>query len=123
MFINISNHPLCNWSSHQLAAVKEYGNVIDLPFPTVNPSGNEEYIRVLCDDYLKKINEICRDAARRVSTATVHIMGEMTLTYALVNALQKQGAICIASTTERISVEKDGMKTSEFRFVQFRKYR
>ena len=52
----------------------------------------------------------------------VHIMGEMTFTFAMVNALHKKGITCIASTTERISSEENGVKTSEFKFVQFRKY-
>ena len=122
MLINLSNHPSANWPPEQFAAAQVIGEVVDLPFPSVDPAGDAEYLQVVCNEYLQKINDICRDAAHRVSTVTVHIMGEMTLTYSLVNALQEQGLTCVASTTERISVEKDGMKTSEFRFVQFRKY-
>ena len=122
MLINLSNHPSANWPPEQLAAAQVFCEVVDLPFPSVDPAGDTEYMQAVRNEYLKKINDICRDAALRVSTATVHIMGEMTLTYALVNALQKQGATCIASTTERITTEQDGKKTSEFRFVQFRKY-
>ena len=122
MLINLSNHPSVNWPPEQLATAQVFGEIVDLPFPSVDPAGDTEYIQAVCNEYLQKINDICRDAACRVSIVTVHIMGEMTLTYALVNALQKRGTTCVASTTERISVEKDGMKTSEFRFVQFRKY-
>ena len=122
MLINLSNHPSANWPARQVdAAVRAYGSIMDLPFPDVDPSGDEEYIRIICDEYLRKIDDICRDAECSV-TMTIHIMGEMTLVYAMVNALHKRGITCVASTTERIASEKNGVKTSEFRFVQFRKY-
>ena len=122
MLINLSNHPSTNWTSQQLAAAQVYGKVIDLPFPKIDPVGDEEYIQVLCEEYLRKMDDICRDVARNVSTVTVHIMGEMTFIFAMVNALQKRGILCVASTTERVASEENDVKTSEFRFVQFRKY-
>jgi len=122
MLINLSNHPSANWPAQQLAAAQAYGKIIDLPFPDVDPAGDEEYIRRLCEEYLLKIDDICSDAACRVATITVHIMGEMTFTFAMINALQKRGITCVASTTERVSSEANGMKTSAFRFVQFRQY-
>ena len=122
MLINLSNHPSANWSSQQMTAAQVYGKTIDLPFPEVDPSGNEESIQSLRDEYLQKIDDICRDLACNVSTITVHIMGEMTFTFAMVSALQKRDITCIASTTERVVSEENGLKTSEFRFVRFRKY-
>ena len=122
MLINLSNHPSPNWPEIQLQAAIQYGKIIDLPFPEVNPAGDEEYIQTLCEEYLQKIDVICRDKACPVSTLTVHIMGEMTFSFAMVNALQKRGITCVASTTERIASEENGVKKSEFRFVQFRKY-
>jgi hypothetical protein len=122
MLINLSNHPVANWSAQQITAAGVYGTLIDLPFPDVDPSGDEEYLRILRDEYLRKIDEICGDGARPVSTITVHIMGEMTFTFAMVKALQKRGITCVASTTGRVSSEENGVKTSEFRFVHFRKY-
>ena len=122
MLINLSNHPSTNWSSQQLAAARIYGEIIDLPFPKVDPTGDEKYIRTVCEEYLQKIDTVCRDVARHVSTVTVHIMGEMTFTFAMVNALHSRGITCVASTTERVTKEENGMKTSEFRFVNFRKY-
>ena len=122
MLINLSNHPSSNWSSQQLSVAEIYGDLADLPFPAVDPSGDEKYIQSLCEEYLQKINNICRDLACNKSTITVHIMGEMTFTFAILKALQKQNIECISSTTERISSEEDGLKTSEFKFVKFRKY-
>jgi len=122
MLINLSNHPAAKWSSQQLTAALIYGKIIELPFPDVDPSGDEEYIRTLCEEYLQKIDDISRDLACHVSEIVVHIMGEMTFTFTMVNSLQKQGIMCIASATERVSSEENGVKISEFRFVQFRKY-
>ena len=122
MLINLSNHPSPDWSKQQLAAAQAYGKVIDLPFPDVDSSGDEEYIQTLCEEYLQKMDDICRDGVCPASTVTVHIMGEMTFTFAMVNALQKRGILCVASTTERVASEENGVKTSEFRFVQFREY-
>ena len=120
MLINLSNHPSPNWPSQQLAAAQVYGKIIDLPFPDINPSGDEEYIQSLASEYIDMINNY------QLSTVncqlSVHIMGEMTFTFAMVNALQNRNITCVASTTERISSEESGVKTSEFRFVQFREY-
>ena len=53
----------------------------------------------------------------------VHVMGEMTFTYNMVNALKNVGITCLASTTERlVTMTSDGKKVSDFKFVQFREY-
>jgi hypothetical protein len=119
MLINLSNHPSTDWPSEQkTAAVEQFGEIRDLSFPDVNPDGDEEYIQALAAEYVKKITN-CELLNTNVS---VHVMGEMTFTFAMVKALQQEGITCIASTTERVSVEENGVKTSEFRFVRFRKY-
>ena len=122
MLVNLSNHPSTKWSVQQFEAAQVYGKVTDLPFPEVNPSGDEEYIRLLCDEYVKIIDGFGRDDARNISAITVHIMGEMTFTFAMVSALQQKDISCIASTTQRISSEANGVRTSEFQFVKFREY-
>jgi CRISPR-associated DxTHG motif protein len=118
LFINLSNHPSALWQAAQLEAASVYGEIIDLPFPAVNPEGDEEYIQSLGNEYVEKIEQMSQG-----KNVTVHLMGELTLTYCLVNALITKGIKCIASTTERVSEEKDGVKISEFRFKQFRKYK
>jgi len=128
MLINLSNHPSPNWSLQQLTAAQVYGKIIDLPFPDVDPSGDEEYIQSLVSDYMDLISNNSQLAnAERCSSIFnshlyIHIMGEMTFTFAMVNALQKQGITCVASTTGRVSSEENGVKISEFQFKQFRKY-
>jgi hypothetical protein len=113
MFINLSNHPSASWSPTQLTAAND--QVVDLPFPAVDPSGDEAYIKQLVNDYYNKIINI-------QDVSAVHIMGEMNFTYALVNKLKANGIKCLASTTKRETVEENGVKISKFNFVRFREY-
>ena len=119
MFINLSNHPSANWSAEQRnTAELLYGEIFDLPFPVVDPAGDEEYIASLAEDYCRQVLEMSQDR-----DVTVHLMGEMTLTLALVQRLQTEDITCVASTTERVTNETpDGHKESFFKFIQFRKY-
>lgn len=115
MLLNLSNHPSASWPVTQLAAAGGESQVLDMPFPTVDPSGDEAYIESLADEYLDKI----------ISTkdvTAVHIMGEMNFTYAMVNRLKANGIRCLASTTKRETVEENGVKISKFNFVKFREY-
>ena len=113
MFLNLSNHPSANWSEKQLAAAG--GNVVDMPFPQVDPDGDEAYIENLANEYLDKILKIGNIEA-------VHVMGEMNLTFSLVTKLKAKGIKCVASTTKRETVEENGVKVSKFKFVKFRNY-
>lgn len=115
MLLNLSNHPSSNWTETQLAAAGGESQVIDLPFPTVSPDGDEAYIEQLANDYYDKINAMSNIEA-------VHIMGEMNFTYALVSKLKAHNIRCLASTTKRETVEENGVKISKFNFVRFREY-
>ena len=118
MFINLSNHSSDKWSEAQIEAAKQYGDIVNLPFPQVDPKGDEAYIAGLTDAYCQKVHELADDAP-----LVVHLMGEMTLTFALVTRLKAKGIVCLASTTERIVTEEaPGVKTNVFRFARFRKY-
>ena len=118
MFLNLSNHPSANWSAEQTdAATRLYGEIIDLPFPVVDPAGDEKYIADLADEYCQKVLALAEG-----KNITVHLMGEMTLTFAILQRLHAHGVPCVASTTRRETVEKDGVKTSIFKFVKFRHY-
>jgi hypothetical protein len=94
---------------------------VDLPFPQVDPAGDEVYIEEIVQDYLQQIDDIVKQSHNE-NNISVHIMGEMTFIYAMVKALQKIGISCVASTTERDAQEENGIKLSEFRFVKFREY-
>lgn len=115
MLLNLSNHPTTSWSESQLAAAGGRDNVIDLPFPTVSPDGDEAYIDSIVNDYYDKIINI-------QGVTTVHLMGEMNFTFALVTKLKAEGIKCVASTTKRETVEENGVKISKFNFVRFREY-
>lgn len=118
LFINFSNHPSEKWPSEQLEAAKKYGEVIDLPFPTVNETATEEMIAELADTCLKKIYEVSDG-----HLCVVHIMGEMTLTFLMVTQLKAAGYTCVASTTARnVEILPDGTKQVRFQFCKFRKY-
>lgn len=117
MFINLTNHPSSGWSEEQLEAARQYGEIVDLSFPIIEPTFTK-------DDILLLVKE-CTDAIMimKDGNTVVHVMGEMTFTYNLVNALKETGIVCLASTTERIvKMTPDGKKISEFKFVQFREY-
>lgn len=120
MLINLSNHPFAYWSEAQKEVTNTlFGHCIDLPFPAVDPEGDAAYVGVLADEYLEKILNI----SGQDNNATVHLMGEMTFTCALVNRLRENGIRCVASTTKRDTNDLgNGQKESTFSFVQFRDY-
>ena len=122
MLINLTNHPLDKWSPEQRsAAVERYQEIVDLPFPIVDPLGDEKYIQTLVDEYFQKIRRF--QNINQDSPITVHIMGEMNFTVAMVKRLQMQGVPCVASTTQRIvEILPDGQKKAFFQFQQFRRY-
>lgn len=115
MLLNLSNHPSASWSEAQLqAATALYGSVEDLPFPAIPPDADTAEVQLLARHYFEQATARC--------PAAVHLMGEMTFTFALVQLLREAGIPCIASTTERIAEERGGQKIVTFRFVQFRSY-
>jgi len=117
MLINLSNHPSEKWGEKQKSAASVYGVIHDLSFPQVSASMDETEIDGVVEDYVQQIQEFCKS-----NHVTVHVMGEMTFTYRLVNRLKALGIRCIASTTERIVTEEDVKKTSVFQFGRFREY-
>ena len=117
MFINLTNHPSEKWSDEQMKAAHDYGEVLDMSFPIIEPNFTREDVLHLVKVFVEKIEGIKDD------NTVVHVMGEMTFTHNLVNALKGMGIPCLASTTERdVTTTRDGKKISEFKFVQFRNY-
>ena len=118
MLINLSNHPSTSWSAEQTeTANRLFGKIVDLPFPDLDPAGDEAYIEALSDEYFLKVIEMSEG-----KDVTVHLMGEMNFTFSLVNKLKSIGITCVASTTERETIEENGVKKSIFKFVNFRRY-
>jgi len=122
MLVNLSNHLSKNWPENQLVEAKKlFGRIEDIPFPNIDPSGDEDYIDSLADKYFKLCKEVIENSQDKVSA--VHIMGEHNFTFSLVYKLLKAGIKCVASTTERKVQEVQNVKISEFTFIRFREYR
>lgn len=118
MFVNISNHPTKLWGKAQIETAQQYGELVDIPFPDVSPTASHEELQALAQEYVQRIVSLASS-----QTLTVHVMGEMTFTFMVVTRLKELGIRCVASTTERkTTYNSDGVKLSEFSFVQFREY-
>ena len=118
-FINFSNHPSSKWSCEQITAAMEYGDIIDVPFPSLDVAIDEDGIRTIGDECLKKIIE--------KNPTAVMCQGEFTLTFYVVSKLLGKGITCVSACTRRVSNETmldDGTvhKESLFVFEGFRKY-
>lgn len=119
LFLNLSNHSSDKWSKAQLDAARAYGEVVDMPFPVIDPGATTEEIHRLAEEYADRITSsyLGRDLM------TVHLMGEMTFCFRLVTLLHARGIRCVASTTQRKTSElPDGTKESIFEFQAFREY-
>lgn len=118
-FLNISNHPSSKWSEKQLSVARQYGEVTDWSFPSIDAEWRAEEVTTLVDQYMKRIFKEFPDPKQ----VTIHLMGELNFTFSLVAQLLAQGYVCVASTTQRVVVEKENhVKEVTFDFVAFRKY-
>ena len=115
MFINLSNHPSAHWNERQTKAAQEYGEIVNIAFPDIPCNATSAEVTDIADRYVSMIT--------KYDNLTVHIMGEMTFTFAVVKRLKELGIRCVASTSERrTTYTADGVKMSEFSFVRFREY-
>ena len=118
MFINFSNHSLSTWTERQIKAAKEYGELEEIVFPNINPQFTTEQVQMLATDYVAKIL-----THYPTENLTIHVMGELTFCFSVVQQLKEKGVRCVASTTERVVEETaDNKKVTQFSFVQFREY-
>lgn len=114
VFINFSNHPSARWSKEQTEAAGRYGQVVDIPFPAVEPKADEGAVRTLARRYVDRILAYC--------PAAVLCQGEFCLTFQVVSALKAQGVTVVAACSERIVTEHGDKKEVLFQFEQFREY-
>lgn len=126
MLINFSNHPSEFWSEKQKNFAKmQFGSIIDLKFPSVPALADESNIADLAKKYGKIIKKIFReiDKEKSIKENGIHLMGELTFCNALIDYLRNEKYCFYASTSERVVLEENnGIKVSEFSFVNFRKY-
>lgn len=123
MLVNFSNHRIENWSAEQLATAKTYGEIVDVPFPNVDPAGSVSYIEDLANECVEKLMSIIENPASDV----VHIMGELNVVYSVVTKLKSRGVKCVVSTTERnveerLSENGEVQKIATFKFCTFREF-
>lgn len=122
LFVNYSNHPSSQWPNKQKTAAHTFGQIIDMKFPIVDEFADEDTIIQTVNEQIELIKKETNN--NDPSFTTIHIMGEMTFTYAMVNALTKLGYTCVASTTKRIVEDlPDGTKKATFAFARFREYK
>lgn len=118
VFLNLSNHPSSHWGEEQKKAAAQFGTILDMTFPQISASANESEIESIANDILQQIRSKYADVR-----LTVHIMGEMTFTYAIVDRLKALGIPCVASCTDRVADDLgQGDKISHFQFIRFRAY-
>jgi hypothetical protein len=120
MLINLSNHPSVNWMPEQITTAQSFGKIVDIPFPAIPPDWDTEKVILMAHEYLDKCKQLLNS---KNETSAVHLAGEPIFCFVLAQLLLKENITCLASTTERIVTEKNGIKTSEFRFRCFRKYK
>ena len=119
IFVNCTNHPSASWPEPQRAAAMEYGSIIDVAFPEVDPELSDDRLEALADETFRRIME-CAPAA-------VMCMGEFVVCYRIIQKLKEREIPVLASCSQRQSVERrqeDGSvhKESVFVFRGFRKY-
>ena len=57
MLINFSNHPSKYWEEKQIWEASAWGEIVDIPFPSVPASANEQEVELIADQYTKLILE------------------------------------------------------------------
>lgn len=121
MLVNLSNHPSNKWCEKQLKAAKrKYGAVFDIPFPIISPYASKTQVHKKAKIYFDRCLKILSNS--KTKNNAIHIMGESTFTFALVNMLKSKNVKCVASTTTRNVVENKASRTYFFSFVKFREY-
>lgn len=113
-FINFTNHPSDQWDSKQKKEAEKYGEIVDIPFPAVDPMGDEQYI--------ERLGKELTDQIMKMNPKAVLCQGEFTLVYQVVQTLKKQGITVFAACSKRNVIEEKNKKIVTFDFVQFRQY-
>lgn len=113
-FINFTNHPSQYWGEKQREEALQYGEIFDVPFPAVDPWGNEEYISRLAEDCVERILQLHPSA--------VLCQGEFCLAYQVIYRLKEKGLPVLAACSERMVKETGQTKEVTFAFTCFREY-
>ena len=114
-FINFSNHPAEKWDPVQTAAALEYGSqIIDLPFPSVDPNASAESLSSLAGEITETILDY--------KPGAVMCQGEFGLCYSVIKRLRAKDVTVLHACSERKVHMEGNIKTLQYDFVQFREY-
>ena len=119
VFINLSNHPSCDWGKDQREEAEKYGSIVDIPFPNI-PSGISSFeLDRMIDGYVKQI--------LAYGCPTVMVQGEYIFSFRIANILKEKGCVALAARTDRQVkevVSGDGVSeiTRIFEFKGFMEY-
>ena len=102
MLVNFTNHPSSQWGERQLREAEKYGDIVDVPFPAVDPEEDEAYIGVLA--------------------SAVLCQGEFCLVYRVVSLLKEKNITVLAACSERCVIQNGDRKEVTFSFRRFRRY-
>lgn len=118
MLLNLTNHPSSTWSQAQKdAAIKQFGGILDMSFPEIDPESSLEEVQALAREVFEKIKSM------KISDLSVHVMGEFTFCYRLLKLFEAEGIYSYSSTSKRISfINERGERLSQFVFQNFRPY-
>lgn len=125
--VNLSNHPVSQWSPEQREAFRAVVHadtledaalhcpIEDWPFPVIDPTWDEGAVQALVTEYVDRLM-----AANRV--LGLFLAGEASFVVALcVRLVHTRAFPILCATTERRVVEHaDGRKESIFQFVRMR---
>ena len=98
----------------QLREAEKYGDIVDVPFPDVDPEEDEAYIGVLASEYAERILNLVPDA--------VLCQGEFCLVYRVVSLLKEKNIAVLAACSERCVIQNGDRKEVTFSFRRFRRY-
>ena len=119
IFINHTNHSSDKWGTGQREAAKEYGDIVDIPFPSVDPHFGTEEVYELAKAEFNKIMEY--------DPCAVLCQGEFVYVCKMAELLKNAGVKVLAACSDRVvteSVDENGrdVKTAEFTFIRFREF-
>ena len=97
VFINCSNHPSETWCAEQKKAAEEYGRIVDIRFPEVDPGWTNAQVNAEAERICGEIDQY--------NAAAVMCQGEFTLTYAIISRLKEKGITVLAASSRRRTEE------------------
>lgn len=122
MLINLSNHPSTEWRKKQIEEANNiYGRITDVKFPDISPEADFIEVKEKAKGYLIEVKNLLM--AHEKENNAIHIMGEFTFTFNLVELLKQNNILAVSSTTSRqVYEDENGNKISKFNFIKFRNY-